>query len=78
MRGNQRKRQKGLARKKAKRKAVIAARRAHTGTARGMFGANDLRMASRPPVYECLVPRSLFELGLGNRGERERGSGQAK
>lgn len=63
---NQLRRQKTLARKKAKRKAAKALKLAHIRVPEATFGERDVTVASGSPVHECLVPHSLFELGLGN------------
>ena len=63
---NECKLQKTLVRKKAKRKAAKAVKLAHIRGPKATFGARDVTVASRSPVHECLVPHSLFELGIGN------------
>jgi len=61
---DQRKRQKKLAKKKAKRKKQLQV------TQRESFGAmvanlGQLSVAANSPIYQCLVPRELFEAGIG-------------
>jgi hypothetical protein len=52
---NQRRRQKKLAKKKAKRKA-----------AKKTAGRSDLNsFLGQAPIYETLVPKNLFEIGIG-------------
>ena len=63
---NQRKRQKALERKKAKRKAAKALKVSTSGGVTIRSGARDLRISARSPVHECLVPKEIFELGIGN------------
>lgn len=62
---DQKKRQKQLEKKAAKRKAVQAARKdAHPG---GFLSpARQLAVAGNSPIHECLVPERLFEVGIGN------------
>jgi hypothetical protein len=60
---NQRRRQKALEKKKSKRKAVKAAKRAVLGAT---STARDIAIAAGSPVHECLIPKDLFELGIGN------------
>ncbi len=60
-----RKRQKQLEKKAARRKAVQSARKAaHAG---GTWpSTKQLAVAGNSPIYECLVPERLFEVGIGN------------
>jgi hypothetical protein len=58
---DERKRQKKLARKAAKRKKVLAAKREEfPGQGRLISFAAD------KPLHECLIPRILYEQGIGN------------
>jgi len=58
---DERTRQKKLARKAAKRKKAMAGRRRET------FGKRDLvTFAAGMPIHECLIPRVLFDQGIGN------------
>jgi hypothetical protein len=57
-----RKRQKKLQKKNAKRKAAVVFKK-H----RGMSGtARQIASAAHAPIHECLVPRNLFGMGIGN------------
>ncbi len=60
-----RRRQKQLQKKAAKRKAVRAAKRdTHAG---GFLSSEkQLLIAASSPIFECLMPEKLFELGIGN------------
>jgi hypothetical protein len=60
---NQRSRQKTLEKKKSKRKAVKAAKSAFS---RAISVSRDIAIAARSPVQECLITKTLFELGIGN------------
>ncbi len=57
-----RRRQKQLARKAAKRKKQVAAKRREHGSITALL---EHQVASAP-IHECLVPENLFDLGLGN------------
>jgi hypothetical protein len=61
-----RKRQQKLAKKAAKRKAVVAAKK----TLGEVGGVVSHRRHAVPvagaPIHECLVPESLFDIGIGN------------
>ena len=61
-----RKRQQKLAKKAAKRKAVLATKKP-VGSADGVVphGRHALPAASAP-IHECLVADSLFDIGIGN------------
>jgi hypothetical protein len=61
-----RKRQQKLAKKAAKRKAVVATKRALGDV--GSLGAHGRHAvpAASAPIHECLVPESLFDIGIGN------------
>ena len=61
-----RKRQQKLARKAAKRKAVVATKKS-LGEASG-FGPRGRQAlpAAGAPIHECLVPAGLFDIGIGN------------
>lgn len=59
------KRQKKLEKKAAKRKAVqVAKKDTHTGGV--LSSARQLAVAGLSPIYECLMPERLFEVGIGN------------
>jgi hypothetical protein len=58
---DERRRQKKLARKAAKRKKAMVGKRMET------FGKGDLvTFAAGMPIHECLIPRVLFDQGIGN------------
>ena len=63
---DEQRRQKKLARKAAKRKKNVAAKRTLHGPS--IFGSPEKQVAfvAGMPVHECLVPRGLFDLGLGS------------
>jgi hypothetical protein len=67
---NERKRQQKLAKKKAKRKEVAKAARRSLSPGFNPFGllanADRLARAADGPIHECLVPRGLFDGGLGS------------
>ena len=60
---NKKRRQKALEKKKSKRKAVKAAKRAFS---RIISVSRDIAIAARSPVHECLIPKTFFEIGIGN------------
>jgi hypothetical protein len=61
-----RKRQKQLARKAAKRKAVQSAKKDSHGTGVIWSSARQLVVAEGSPIHECLMPERIFEVGIGN------------
>jgi hypothetical protein len=63
---DEKRRQKKLARKAAKRKKSLAAKRTSDGP--NIFGSPEKQVifAAGMPLHECLVPRSLFDMGIGN------------
>lgn len=67
---NERKRQKKLAKKKAKRKEIAKAARRSMPSGFNHFGllATPDRLAhvADGPIHECLAPRELFETGIGS------------
>lgn len=67
---NERKRQKKLAKKKAKRKEVAKAARRSLSPGFNPFGllanAERLARAADGPIHECLVPRGLYDQGIGS------------
>lgn len=60
-----RKRQKKLAKKAAKRKAVVASKKHSVSPGSTMGSARQMAAAIKAPVHECLVGEELFERGLG-------------
>jgi len=60
---NQKRRQKSIEKKKSKRKAIKAAKRPFSGI---LSVAGNIAAASRSPVHECLIPKTLFEYGIGS------------
>ena len=63
---DEKRRQKKLARKAAKRKKNVAAKKTFHGP--GIAGSPEKQVAfvAGMPIHECLVPRGLFDLGLGS------------
>jgi hypothetical protein len=58
---DEKRRQKKLARKAAKRKKTMAGKRRET------FGKGDLvTFAAGMPLYQCLIPGVLYDQGIGN------------
>jgi hypothetical protein len=58
---DERRRQKKLARKAAKRKKALAGKR------KEVFGKGDLvAFAAGMPLHECLIPKVLYDQGIGN------------
>jgi hypothetical protein len=63
---DERRRQKKLARKAAKRKKSLAAKKTfHGGGATGTL-EKQVAFATGMPLHECLIPRGLFDMGIGN------------
>src|SRR5215467_8568659 len=61
-----RKRQQKLAKKAAKRKAVVATKKS-LGEAGGLVShTRQIMPNASTPIHECLIPDNLFELGIGN------------
>ena len=65
MSSDEKRRQKQLAKKSAKRKAI---RKEHALMSSFSLASlmKQVVLASQAPVYECLLPIGLFELGMGN------------
>jgi hypothetical protein len=63
---DERRRQKKLARKAAKRKKNLTAKKTFHGP--GITGSPEKQVAfaATMPIHECLIPRGLFDLGLGS------------
>ncbi len=59
---NEQRRQRALARRKARRKEAKAARQSSSPN----FSGSSLSLVSHYPVYECRMPTRLFEMGIGN------------
>ena len=59
---DEKRRQKKLAKRAAKRKVQRAGKQLKSSAASGHSPAQTARF----PIYACLVPDNLFELGLGN------------
>jgi hypothetical protein len=57
-------RQRRLAAKAARRKAVVAAKRMLEASSSSLVGR--IRVAAKGPVVRCLVPSTLFDLGIGH------------
>jgi hypothetical protein len=67
MASNERKRQEKLARKAAKRKQhVQSIKTSIVKPISELSPSTQMRRAVDAPVYECLIPEELFELGIGN------------
>jgi len=61
-----RKRQQKLAKKAAKRKAVVATKKS-LGEVGGLVSrGRQAMLAAGAPIHECLVAESLFDIGIGN------------
>ncbi|WP_347273217.1 hypothetical protein [Candidatus Kuenenia sp.] len=60
-----RKQQKKIERKKAKRKVIIAKKMVKSKD-ESSFVAIDAEKVSHYPVYECLVSREILDIGIGN------------
>jgi hypothetical protein len=63
---DEKRRQKKLARKAAKRKKALAARKPTYSGGGGDSTERLMAMAAASPVYECLMPAGLFDLGMGS------------
>jgi hypothetical protein len=63
---DEKRRQKKLARKAAKRKKSLAAKKAFHGPGIGVPPERQVDFVAGMPVHECLVPRGLFDMGIGN------------
>jgi hypothetical protein len=61
-----RKRQQKLAKKAAKRKAVVATKKSPGGAGGVVSHRRHALPAAGAPIHECLVPESLFDIGIGN------------
>ncbi len=58
---NEQRRQKALARQKAKRKKAKGVNQSFSSAFWG-----SILLASQAPIYECKIPKRLFEIGIGN------------
>src|SRR5947209_14324078 len=66
MASNERKRQQQLVRKAAKRKQkVLGLKSAASQSTSAMSPARQMQLALASPIHECLVPATLFEMGMG-------------
>lgn len=61
---DQKRRQKKLAKKAAKRKMVVTAKK--SALKAGWLVGNQMALAVSGPIQECLMPKGLFDLGIGN------------
>jgi hypothetical protein len=61
---DEKRRQKKLAKKAAKRKAKLSDRK--DSYISGSAGAQDIALALNSPVHDCIVPDGLFDIGIGN------------
>jgi hypothetical protein len=57
--------QKKRAKKAAKRKAIVTAKKTPVISGRVATGGRALSLAASSPIHECLVAEELFETGLG-------------
>ena len=62
---DQKRRQKQLARKAAKRKRILRDRKASQREMDATSLRGLIHLASNSPIHECLVPKGIFDLGLG-------------
>jgi hypothetical protein len=62
---DQKRRQKQLARKAAKRKRILRERKASQREMDITSLRGLIHLASNSPIHECLVPKGIFDLGLG-------------
>ena len=60
------KRQQKLAKKAAKRKAVLATKKPAWSAGSMVSHGRPAVPAANTPIHECLVPDSLFDIGIGN------------
>src|SRR5438105_4764602 len=61
-----RKRQQRLAKKAAKRKAVLATKKSAWSAGGVVPHGRHAVPAAGAPIHECLVPDNLFDIGIGN------------
>ena len=61
-----RKRQQKLAKKAAKRKSVLAAKKPVSSAGIMVPHGRHTMPAASAPIHECLVPDSLFDIGIGS------------
>src|SRR5262252_5716238 len=61
-----RKRQQKLAKKAAKRKAVVATKKSLGEVGSFVSHGRKVMPVASAPIHECLVPDSLFDIGIGN------------
>lgn len=57
--------QKKRAKKAAKRKTIVAAKKTAEISGRVATGGRALSLALTSPIHECLVAKELFDTGLG-------------
>jgi hypothetical protein len=63
---DEKRRQKKLARKAAKRKRALKGRNPGTSGGSGQSAERLMAQAAASPIHECLVPAGLFDLGIGS------------
>lgn len=63
---DEKRRQKKLARKAAKRKMALKGRNPGTSGGGGQSAERLMAQAVASPIHECLVPAGLFDLGIGS------------
>ena len=63
---DQKRRQKQLAKKAAKRKRILAEKRASQRKMDISSLKGLIHLASNSPIHECLVPKGIFDVGIGD------------
>ena len=63
---DQKRRQKQVTRKAAKRKRILSERKASQREVDATSLRGLIHLASNSPIHECLVPKGIFDLGLGD------------
>ncbi len=63
---DQKRRQKRLARKAAKRKRILTDRKASQRKMDATSLRGLIHLASNSPIHECLVPKGIFDAGIGD------------
>ncbi len=61
---DEKRRQKKLAKKAARRKAKLSDKKDIQIS--GSAGAQNIALALNSPVHECMIPEGLFDIGIGN------------
>jgi hypothetical protein len=63
---DERRRQKKLARKTARRKKALAAKKSPYSEGGSFSAGRMMAQAAAGPIHECLMPAGLFDLGMGS------------